>query len=128
MIRRRLPAQFGRRPIYVSPDSALSYLKFDWNHAADLFSAVANYVRPSDNIWDVGGNVGVFTIASAHIAGPEAEVVTLEADPFLASLLQKSAAHSVNADRRINIVCAAASDEVGLAKFMIAERGVRQIL
>ena len=123
-IRRRLPAEFGRRPIFLSPDSALSYLKPNWVRGSkDLFAAVEKYVKPTDNVWDIGGNVGVFTVASAHATGPDSEIVTLEADSFLASLLQRTAMHTENMDRRINIVCAAVSDKIGMAKFMIANRG-----
>jgi FkbM family methyltransferase len=123
-IRRHMPDEFGRRPLYLSPDSALSYLKPDWAKASsELLSAAAKYVNRSDNVWDIGGNVGVFTIAAAHAAGPDAEIVTVEADPFLASLLQRTALDPANADRHINVLCAAVSCSVGVARFLIAERG-----
>lgn len=124
VLRRRLPIEFGKRPIYLSPDSALSYLKPNWAYGSrDLFTAVRKYVLPSDNVWDIGGNVGVFTLAAAHAIGKEGEVVTVEADPFLASLLQKSATNKRNCDRQINIICAAVSNKIGMARFMVANRG-----
>ena len=72
-IRRRLPYEFGHRPLYLSPDSALTYLRPNWTKASgELLGAAAKYVNPSDNVWDIGGNVGVFTFAAAHAAGPDA--------------------------------------------------------
>jgi FkbM family methyltransferase len=121
---RRLPAEFGRRPLHVSPDSALSYLKPDWARSfSDLLSAALKYVAPSDTVWDIGANVGVFSLAAAHVAGPDASVLAVEADPFLAALLQKTVCEGINADLRISVLCAAASEESGIASFLIAERG-----
>ncbi|MEO2025554.1 MAG: FkbM family methyltransferase [Fuerstiella sp.] len=123
-IRRRLPQRFGKRSVYLSPDSALSYLKRNWaDGSSDLLAAARKYVSNQSNVWDIGGTVGVFTFASAHEAGPDAEIVSVEADPFLASLLQRSACHGDNRDRNVAVVCAAVSDRTGIARFMIANRG-----
>lgn len=122
--RRKLPSRFGKRSLYLSPDSALQYLKRNWAEGSrDLLAAAEKYVCKGDNVWDIGGNCGVFTFASAHLAGPESEIVSIEPDPFLASLLQRSAGHNDNSDRNIRIVCAAVSDQSGLARFLIANRG-----
>jgi len=122
--RRRLPAQFGDRPIYLSADSALSYLKPQWaNASASLLSAAAKYASGASAVWDIGGNCGVFTVAAAHVAQRDAEILAVEADPFLASLLQRSANDLNNADKKIHVLCAAASDQQGLARFLVAERG-----
>ena len=123
-IRRRLPVRFGKRSLYLSPDSALSYLKHNWADGSQaLLTAAEKYVADGANVWDIGGNVGVFTFAAAHIAGTDSEVVSVEADPFLASLLQKTAIHADNHDRNVSVICAAISDHAGLARFMIANRG-----
>lgn len=123
-LRRRLPPRFGSRPVFLSPDAALTYLKWNWAEAsAELLTAVAKYVKPADRVWDIGGNVGVFSFAAAHLVGEQGVVVTLEADPFLAYLLQKSANDAGNADRKVHIICAAASHEQSLALFAIAQRG-----
>lgn len=123
-IRRRLPARFGSRPLYLSPDSALSYLKPNWARSShDLLSAAEKYVNPSDSVWDIGGNVGVFALAAAHVSGSGGGVVAVEADPFLASLLQKTVCEPSNSDLRISVLCAAASSEAGIARFLIAARG-----
>ena len=123
-MRRRLPARFGSRPLYLSPDSALSYLKPNWARSShDLLSAAEKYVIPSDNVWDIGANVGVFAVAAAHMAGSGAEVLAVEADPFLAALLQKTVCEPSNSDLRMTVLCAAASSEAGIARFLVAARG-----
>lgn len=122
--RRRLPPQFGNRPIYLSADSALSYLKPQWADASrSLLDAAAAHATKAKSIWDIGANCGVFTLAAAHVAAPDAEILAVEADPFLAALLQKSTRDPANSDRSISVLCAAVSDHNGVARFLIASRG-----
>jgi len=67
--------------------------------------------------------VGVFTVAAAHKAGPKASVVAIEPDPFLASLIQRTAMHDGNRDLSISVLCAAVSDRCGIAHLAVATRG-----
>lgn len=123
-IKRRLPAQFGNRPVYLSPDSALSYLKPQWAKASQpLLAAAAKYAAGARSVWDVGANCGVFTFAAAHVAAHGAQILAVEPDPFLAALVQRSANENENADRQVNVVCTAVSDQQGLARFLVAQRG-----
>ena len=123
-IRRRLPRNFGRRPLHLSADSALSYLKPQWAKSSEpLLRAASKYAAGAQSVWDIGANCGVFAIAAAHVAAPDGEVLAIEADPFLAALLQKSANELENADKKIRVVCAAVSDQPGLARFLVATRG-----
>lgn len=122
--RRRLPSAFASRSIYVSPDSALGYLKPWWDSGAMQLMSVANrFVLPGASVWDIGGNVGVFAIAAAHRAGAGGEVVALEPDPFLAYLLQRSVQHRDNRDLTIAVLCQAVSNSSGLSRFLVAARG-----
>lgn len=124
VMKRHLSSEFGRRPIHISPDSALSYLRADWTAASgDLLNAAAQYTAENDNVWDVGANVGVFMLSAAHTSGPGGQVVAIEADSFLAALLQRTAAEEANSDLNLSIICAAAADEVCLSRFLIAARG-----
>lgn len=123
-LRRRMPPAFGRRPIYLSPDAALSCLRLRWAKSFQgLFDVAARYVSEGARVWDVGGNVGVFTFAAADRAGPRGHVVAIEADPFLANLLQKTASLPANGDLNVDILCAAAADREGVARFLVAARG-----
>lgn len=122
ILRRRLPERFGRRSIYVSPDAALRWLRpgetaFD----SVLLNLADQFVAPGDVVWDIGANVGAFAFPAAHRS--RAFVLAVEADMFLASALQQSAAHPDNADLDIRVLCAAVGDHDGVARFRIAGRG-----
>ena len=100
--------------VYISPDSQLKYLKSNFD--LDLIQVASNHVESRSNVWDVGANCGVFGLSV-----PDAkELVFIEADPFLAHLLQMSC--SIN-DLPMKVVPAAISDRNGLADFCIAKRG-----
>ena len=123
-IRRSFPAHFGRRRIWLSPDSQLQYLAWDWaRRSRELLDVAAQDVRLDDTVWDVGANVGVFAFAAAHHVGPRGVVVAIEPDPFLATLLQRSALDPTNADRRVHVLCAAAGDAGGVGRFLVSNDG-----
>ncbi len=110
-VRRTLPNGVA---LYVSPDSQLKYLKGRFD--ADLVALAAERVGPNSVVWDVGANCGVFAFSSAAAR----QVVAVEADPFLASLLQQSVALN---GAPVEVVTAAAFSSIGLASFSIAARG-----
>ncbi|MEO2033952.1 MAG: FkbM family methyltransferase [Planctomycetaceae bacterium] len=123
VIRRRLPSAFGRRPFYATPDSALAYLKPGFAAFNDLIAVAAEFVQEGDCVWDIGGNVGIFSFLSSHRVGDSGTVVCVEPDPVLASLIQRSAQLPQNLDRAIHVLCAAVSSTTEVAQFSIAERG-----
>lgn len=108
VVRRKLPN--GKR-IYVSPDAQLKYLKRKFD--TDLTKLASAHVQSNDIVWDVGANCGTFAL-SCHLAKT---VIAVEPDPFLASLIQRSSAPNVM------VLCAAISDQVGVAELSIAHRG-----
>jgi FkbM family methyltransferase len=123
-VRRRLPRNFGGRPLHLSADSALSYLKPQWAKSSEsLLKAATKYAEGAHSVWDIGANCGVFSVAAAHVFATGGEILSVEADPFLAALLQKSANERENADKKIHVVCAAVSDQQGLSRFLVAKRG-----
>lgn len=124
VVKRRFTARFHRRPILVSPDSALNFLKWNWTEGcAELLCVVKRYVRPGDFVWDIGANVGVFSVAAADVAGQGGGVLAVEADPFLAALINRTANLPENSGINIKTLCAALSDKQGVANLMIANRG-----
>jgi FkbM family methyltransferase len=101
--------------LYVSPDSQLRYLK--GNFDADLVALGRENCSADSVVWDIGANCGVLSFSVAG-AG---QIVAVEADPFLASLLQQSVAMN---GVPVAIVPAAAWSAPGeLASFTIAARG-----
>lgn len=122
--KRRLPAEFGRRPIWVSPDARLRFLKFG-NAAFDkeLLGYARRWIKPRDVVLDIGANVGEFSVSAAHRVGHEGGVLAIEADPFLASLLQRTVLEPANADLRLDTMCVAAAGQTGIARFSLSNRG-----
>src|ERR1041385_9098249 len=95
VLRRRLSAEFNRLPIYVSPEAGLRY----WRHHLDkvdpsLLRMVHELVKPGSIVWDIGANVGLFSLSAAALAGPSGSVLAVEPDLWLANLLSKSARHT----------------------------------
>lgn len=123
VFRRRLPREFGYRPLFVTPDSALSYLKPGYGAFKDLIVIAKDSVYEGDYVWDIGGNVGLFSFMAAHKVGSDGNVVCVEPDPCLASLVQRSAMLRRNRDRAIHVLCTAASSRCEIANFCIAARG-----
>ena len=123
VLRRRLPREFGRIPIYVSPEAALRY----WLRMSDvdpmLYHMARELVQPNCVVWDVGANVGLFSFCAAHRAGSSGFVLALEPDLWLAQLIARSARL---ADRNgiapVRILPAAASDSNRVSHLQIARR------
>ncbi|WP_197524795.1 FkbM family methyltransferase [Botrimarina hoheduenensis] len=121
---RRLSAEFGRRPIIVSPDAALRYLSpTGYAFESALLDVAAEWVRPGDTAWDIGSNLGVFAVAAGHCAGSKGRVLAVEADGWLASVIRRTCSLPDNRDLAIEVLPAAISTEAGAARFAIAERG-----
>jgi len=118
---RHLPPEFDRAPLLVSPDAALQLLK-PGERAFDpmLLRFCDEHVKKGSVVWDVGANVGIFTIAAAQRGG---EVLAIEPDVFLYSLLCKTQGHRANQHLSFEPLCAAIAAKPGTARLAIAERG-----
>jgi len=124
VFRRRLPKEFGRGQIFVSPDAGLRFYRPNLAVGdAILFKMANELVKAGDVVWDVGANVGLFTFAAASRAGKSGEVIAIEADLWLVSLLRRSC-NLLDRCRNaaVTVLPAAASDSLSLAKFHIARR------
>ncbi len=110
-IKRRLP---NGVPIYLSPDSQLKYLKSNFD--IDLSEMAEKFVTNSSVVWDVGANCGVMAFNAAKAR----QILAIEADPFLAHLIQESVALN---GVPVIVVAAAAFSRPSLAEFSIARRG-----
>jgi len=122
VVRRRLPAPFGKARIYVSTEGGLRYLiraMPDVDPA--LLRLAADLVRPGQVVWDVGANVGLFSFAAAAAVGSAGCVLAIEPDTRLAGLLRRSAALN-HAQAPVQVLPAAISDEVSVARFHVARR------
>ena len=121
-IRRRLPGSLGRLPLFVSPAATLEYLLpgmscFD----PELLAVATHYVQPGDCVWDVGANLGVFTLAAAYKSG--GKVYAFEADPWLASLVRDSFQLNPNNPFHASVICGAVGAKTGISSFCVAQCG-----
>ncbi len=122
VLKKNLPAEFGSRPIFVSPEGGgLRYWKPSLETIDPMLTqAVRQFVQPGDTVWDIGGNLGFFAFPAAAKVGSNGQVIVFEPDLFLAHILRKTA--DANPDLNVNILALAASDRQGIARFNIAER------
>lgn len=124
VLRRRLPPEHGGHALYVSPEAAMKLWRRDLG-AVDpfLLSMAGEQVRPGITVWDIGANVGLFAFASAFAAGPSGRVLAVEADGWLAGLIERSAREAPAGYAPVEVKAAAVSDAPGTVTFCIAERG-----
>ncbi|MGI8449952.1 MAG: FkbM family methyltransferase [Streptosporangiaceae bacterium] len=86
-----------------------------------LLRLAQELIRPGDVVWDIGANLGLFTFASAVATGPSGYVLAVEPDIQLAALLNR--AKAVNRGHgSVEVVPAAITDDLGVARFNIAAR------
>lgn len=81
----------------------------------ELQQLVVRTVRPGQVVWDVGANVGFFTLLAATLAGPQGRVVAIEPLPRNLGLLRRHLA--LNRIGNVSIVPQAVADAPGTARF-----------
>ncbi len=124
VLRRSLSSEFNHAPLYVTPDAALSYWKSGLAmRDRNLLAIAREHVKCGDVVWDVGANIGLFSVAAAQLAGPSGSVLAFEPDIWLASLIVRSARLRRNRHLNLQVLSAAVSDSAGVASLAIAVRG-----
>ncbi len=123
VIRRRLPAEFARAPLHVTPSAGLRYL-FRSMDSVDtvLLDLVREVVQPGDVVWDIGANVGLFSFAAASRAGSGGLVVSLEPDAWLVQLLRRSTVEQPKTSAPVRVVPAAVAARVAIRTLCLAHR------
>jgi FkbM family methyltransferase len=112
-----------RLPIRVSPAAGLRFATKPMNGVdRQLLAFAIEYVRPGMQIWDVGANLGIFSVAAAHLSGKSGAVCAFEPDTWLVELLRRSARMQPDSSAPIEIVPVAVASSVSLRKFEIANR------
>jgi FkbM family methyltransferase len=123
VFRRRLPAAFGNAALYVSPAAGLRFLFRSLSHIdPPLLLAADKLVKTGDVIWDIGANIGLFSLAAAVRAGDRGEVIAFEPDTWLVQLLRRTSAAQPPRYAFIKVVPAAVASEISLRQFSIATR------
>jgi FkbM family methyltransferase len=74
----------------------------------------ARAIAPGATVWDIGANVGLFTLAAARAAGPAGRVVAFEPFPDNVAALKRHL--HLNAVTNVEVVEAAVGREAGRAR------------
>jgi FkbM family methyltransferase len=125
VLRRRLPAKFGHLPIYVTPEAGLRYWFAMSRVDSILYRMVEEMVKPGSVVWDVGANVGLFSLSAAALSGQSGMVLAIEPDFWLAHLVNRSSqlldAGQYNC-AHVEVLCASISDSNRISRLAIAKR------
>jgi FkbM family methyltransferase len=121
--RRALPALVGGVPIYVSGSAGLKYLFRPMESVDPALCGLAHeFVARDHVVWDIGANIGLFSFASAHLAGQGGKVFAFEPDVWLVQLLRHSVAIQPASSASVQIIPAAVASSCDLRTFNIAVR------
>ena len=109
--------------MFVSPGARLKYWKPNiYKQERFLFDSAALLAAPGDVVWDVGANVGVFSVAASAIVGLSGRVMAFEADSWLVNLLHRTTQSLGASYAPVDVINAAVADGLGFAEFAIAAR------
>jgi FkbM family methyltransferase len=124
VLKRYLPEKFGSLPIFVSPDSRLSFWKQDLDESDErLFAVAEEFVKQGYTVWDIGANVGLFTFAAAFLASPSGYILSVEADNWLSDLLRKTSSLASDTRAKVDVLNTAVDNRMQISRFNIAQRG-----
>lgn len=124
VLRRRLPSEFNRIPMYTTPEAGLRYWSAMSRVDPVLYSMAKEIVKPSSIVWDVGSNVGLFTFCAAARSGQTGMVLAIEPDVWLANLIHRSARRLDTYKykcARVDVLCASISDTNRISELSIAQ-------
>lgn len=79
---------------------------------------LVDQVHPGDVVYDVGANVGYFTIMTARLVGTEGHVYAFEPVPDNAAAVRHNVA--LNQMKQVTVLPYAVSDEMGEGKLLLA--------
>ncbi len=106
--------------IYLNPRTAQN-IQHTASELAAL-QAVVDYLRPGMTFFDVGANMGGFSLLAARIVGPSGAVISFEPDPDIAERLTKNLAR--NGFHHATIVQKAVWSEPGELLFVRVDAAV----
>jgi FkbM family methyltransferase len=87
------------------------------HHEDEVLAAVSRMVRPGDVVYDIGANVGLFSLRFARLVGPSGFVYCVEANPVCVYFLGANLLAS--AFSNFEIFPVAVSDRAGTAEFSV---------
>ena len=98
--------------IFESPD--ISPLKKDKIYEQESTLFIRNYLSAGDTVWDVGANIGYFTLEFARAVGPSGKVLSFEPHPEIFKVLQRNV--SRNKYQNVSLQNVACGEEATFSK------------
>jgi FkbM family methyltransferase len=98
------------------PSRALGYVE------PEVQKVLAELLGPGDVFYDVGANIGYFTVIGARLVGPAGRVVAVEPQPEAVRRLQHNVA--INGFDNVTVVEAAVDNEEGEGDLMVSHEGI----
>ena len=88
----------------------------------EVQDALAELLRPGDVFYDVGANIGYFTLIGARLVGPSGRVVAVEPQPEARQRLEHNVA--INGFDNVTAIEAAVADEEGESELVVSHEGI----
>ena len=100
--------------IEIFESHEISPLKKDKIYEQETTLFIRNYLNKGDTVWDVGANIGYFTLEFARSVGFEGKVLSFEPHPEIFKVLQRNV--SRNKYQNINLQNVACGEETTISK------------
>jgi FkbM family methyltransferase len=88
----------------------------------EVQEVLAELLRPGDAFYDVGANIGYFTLIGARLVSPTGRVVAVEPQPSALHRLRHNLA--INGFDNVTVIEAAIADEEGECDLMVSPEGI----
>lgn len=102
---------------FPNEKTILDFLQSGQLYEPDVFHAFVRLLEKGDRVFDVGANIGFFTLLSAALVGPEGAVVSFE--PDAENIKRLSANIDLNGLNNVTTIERPASDKVEQVGFYI---------
>lgn len=80
-VQKAVPIQGAPVPVLLRPLDAGHYAELMTAREPAVMKAVVEHVNPNDCVWDVGANIGYFTVIFAKCVGDQGKVFAFEPEP-----------------------------------------------
>lgn len=101
----------------LNPRTGQSYLRGEAEAASQ--KVLSNRLRPGMVFYDLGANIGLFSLLASRIVGPSGKVVSFEPDPQIAARLRGNIAR--NGFTNVTVVESGLWSASGVANFLPAD-------
>lgn len=120
----------GHTSAYMLVNDAHEYVRaMAYRQDQKILQALASHLRPGDVCWDIGANVGLYSVLLAKIVSESGLVVAFEPEPRSAQRLKENlAANQLHNVRPFAVALGAAPGEMHLVPSVDASSGTHHLI